>query len=251
MSGIRIFNAAISQLQQQQGNLRKVNAAKEKTKQDRETFNLDKKTKQLELEKARREGKQSEITLQVYKSQMDNYFKSKETQIKGVEETQNQKQHGSMGNIGKYKDFIEKYAENEKVQNREMIYDKSSNMFIFKDKKEKKVTREEEVLGTIENEEYIDGDKAIAVNTREDAVKRANIKKWDWQKNNPKIRKAIDRKFGPDVKEYKKIQRENNLTTPDMDLAYLVNVVGMERIKAIEWIRNNLGNKNKNGNNKK
>ncbi len=237
-SGIRIFNAAISQLQQQQGNLRKVNAAKEKTKQDRETFNLDKKTKQLELEKAKREGQMSEITLQAYKSQMDEYFKGKDTQIKGIEALQNESEHKIFGQIKNTGKIVEGVGGSLREQGYELSYDKKNNMFQANKPEQQKVSSVDKTLGELKVGRFKDSGGDYDISNRKEAEEYATTNLGpDWKRKFPNATRIMNKKYGPKEKEFKAAMNGNK--DPNVALKFLVNSVGMERNAAIKWINEN------------
>jgi len=92
MSGIRVFNSAIRQLQQSQQNLAKVRMAREKNNRDNELFDLKKKQAESKLQEQKLETQMTEVDYEFQKTQLDEYFKQqkkiKEGQTAQINQTE-------------------------------------------------------------------------------------------------------------------------------------------------------------------
>lgn len=83
MSGIAIFNKAVSTLQDSQKNLMAIKAAREKLDQDKEMFGLRKKKAELDIEMAQKEGRMTDIQADTLRAQTDAYLKQESDKHKG------------------------------------------------------------------------------------------------------------------------------------------------------------------------
>ena len=87
--GMRIFNAAVKQYQFHQENTNRIKAAKEKTEREKQDYEIDKKLKTLELEKAKRSGNLGELDYKAQKAQFDEYYKQHKARMEGITAQQN------------------------------------------------------------------------------------------------------------------------------------------------------------------
>lgn len=83
MSGIAVFNKAVSTLQQSQRNLQAISMARQKMERDNELFKLKKQEAEIGLNKAKMEGKMSELEYDILSSQQKAYQKQEEDRMKG------------------------------------------------------------------------------------------------------------------------------------------------------------------------
>ena len=83
MSGIAVFNKAVSTLQESQRNLQSISQARQKMDREKELFELKKKEAEIGLNKAKMEGKMSELEYDILSSQQKEYQKQEQDRMKG------------------------------------------------------------------------------------------------------------------------------------------------------------------------
>jgi hypothetical protein len=83
MSGIAIFNAAVGKLQESQGNLMKMRAARQKMDFEKEDQEFQRKKNEIELEDAKRKGQMSDLQYDIVKEQQKAFNKQQDEISKG------------------------------------------------------------------------------------------------------------------------------------------------------------------------
>lgn len=83
MSGIAVFNRAVSQFQNSQKNLMAISEARKKLEQDQEMFGLKKKKMELEIETARKEGRMTDLQADALEAQTKTYLQQEQDKMKG------------------------------------------------------------------------------------------------------------------------------------------------------------------------
>lgn len=83
MSGIAVFNKAVSTLQNSQRNLMAISEARKKLEQENEMFRLKKKKAELDLEMAVKEGKMTDLQAEVLGAQNKAYLQQEQDKMKG------------------------------------------------------------------------------------------------------------------------------------------------------------------------
>ena len=84
MSGIAVFNKAVSTLQQSQRNLQSISQARQKMDREKELFELKKKEAEIGLKKSLMDGKMSELDYEIKSNLNKSYLKQEEDKIKGA-----------------------------------------------------------------------------------------------------------------------------------------------------------------------
>lgn len=83
MSGIAVFNSAVSQLQNQQQNLLKIRQARQRMEADEEERAFQRKKREMDLESARRSGKLTDLQIDAFNAQTKAYDQQQDDIAKG------------------------------------------------------------------------------------------------------------------------------------------------------------------------
>lgn len=95
MSGIAVFNKAVSTLQDSQRNLQAISMARQKMEQDKELFAIKKQEAEIGLKKSLMEGKLSELDYEIKSGQNKAYLKQEQDKMKGQIASINLAEHQS------------------------------------------------------------------------------------------------------------------------------------------------------------
>jgi len=101
-------------------------------------------------------------------------------------------------------------------------------------------SKEEKIVGELSVGAYLDKGYEVPLETKEEAIRYATMKLGNkWDKKYPEAREALEKKYGPDIKDFPVNQFKTQPNPLRAAYEYLVNEVGMEPDNAKQWLEEN------------